>query len=342
MLKELFKERKTIVINTDIDGILSGILLVKYLGCKIVGFTNSKNKVWLGDGYDDLYGHVFVDMFVTAENAICIDQHIVAVDEEHQKRIMATETKFSPQIEGDCFFSKERFKNKYPFGTTQYLIAQLESEGITVELPSLSREIPNSDGVKMGDLIHRADDAMCTTLYAYEDNAKKWWDWLQEKSNNANSIIQLRDYLETIRTAVKTGIESDGKKHKVDEYREERKVVAKAVKSKIRKYFKDSFSCKTSDGGYNEIVDDNGNIEDFFENYVQTVGLLMDLESITMPSHYHVHLGKYYRTRWLPWFKKEFLEDYTICGQKVFSYAFIYSPEGYDSYTNFSFTINMK
>ncbi len=43
MLKELFAKNKNIIINTDIDGILSGALLVKYLGCQIVGFTNSKD-----------------------------------------------------------------------------------------------------------------------------------------------------------------------------------------------------------------------------------------------------------------------------------------------------------
>ena len=55
MLRELFAENKNIIINTDIDGILSGALLVKYLGCNIVGFTNSKDAVWLADDHDDLY-----------------------------------------------------------------------------------------------------------------------------------------------------------------------------------------------------------------------------------------------------------------------------------------------
>lgn len=34
MLQELFAKNKNIVINTDIDGILSGLLLVKYCDCK--------------------------------------------------------------------------------------------------------------------------------------------------------------------------------------------------------------------------------------------------------------------------------------------------------------------
>ena len=64
MLKEVFEKNKNIVINTDIDGILAGLILVKSLGCKIVGFTNSKEYVWLTEDHNDLYGNVYVDMFI--------------------------------------------------------------------------------------------------------------------------------------------------------------------------------------------------------------------------------------------------------------------------------------
>ena len=45
MLKEIFNRNPNIIINTDIDGILSGVILVKYCNCRIVGFTNSKDCV---------------------------------------------------------------------------------------------------------------------------------------------------------------------------------------------------------------------------------------------------------------------------------------------------------
>ena len=41
MLRELFEKNKNIVINSDIDGFLSGMILQKYFGCKVVGFSNS-------------------------------------------------------------------------------------------------------------------------------------------------------------------------------------------------------------------------------------------------------------------------------------------------------------
>ena len=89
MLKEIFEKNPKIIINTDIDGILSGVILVKYCNCKIVGFTNSKDCVWLADEYDDLYKHVYIDMFVTEDKTICIDQHVVALDESHMQKIIS-------------------------------------------------------------------------------------------------------------------------------------------------------------------------------------------------------------------------------------------------------------
>ena len=47
MLKELFSNNKNIIINTDIDGFLSGMILQKYYGCKIVGFSNSRETIWV-------------------------------------------------------------------------------------------------------------------------------------------------------------------------------------------------------------------------------------------------------------------------------------------------------
>lgn len=54
MLKELFERNKNIVINTDIDGFLCGMILQKYYGCKVVGFSNSRETIWIKDGIDDI------------------------------------------------------------------------------------------------------------------------------------------------------------------------------------------------------------------------------------------------------------------------------------------------
>ncbi|MBE6250596.1 MAG: hypothetical protein E7111_02965 [Bacteroidales bacterium] len=340
MLRELFAENKNIIINTDIDGILSGALLVKYLGCNIVGFTNSKDAVWLADDHDDLYKNIYVDMFVTDDNAICVDQHIVAVNSKHQKKIKASNTKHSPQIDENKVFSATDYPKKYPFGTFQYILASLENEGIQVNLSPLSTPIANSQ-ILLGDLLNRADDAMYSTLYGYETNAKNWWNWLKMKSNNATSVCNLIQYLEDIRIASKAYVDSDKKKHKAKEYKAHRKSTIKDIKAKTKKYFHTNFNRNSGDGGFNVITDNNGNLSQDFSNYVKTVFALLGCNNFNLPTHYNTHKGEYCRTRWLPIFEKDFLKNHTICGHKVFSYAFIYGPSN-DSITNFSFTINMK
>lgn len=335
-LKELFNKNPNIIINTDIDGILSGVLLVKYLGCKIVGFTNSKDSVWLADGYDDLYKHVYIDMFVTDAQALCLDQHIVAINDEHQKKIIQSGTKFSPQIDGNRIFTDWGFKYKYPFGTVQYLIAVLESEGITVSLPSLNTPIPNSS-ITMGDLIHRADDAMKSSLFAYEENATAWWKWLKEKSGNASSIVSLIEYLDSIRDTV----EPDVNKRNSKESKERLKQHVEDIKTATKEFFSNNFSCRTGDGGFKRIVNEDGILLENVKNYITSIASLLNCNTLQIPSKYFVHSGTYCRTRWLDIFKEDFLKNYTICGHKVFSYAFIYGP-GNDSTTNFSFTIDLQ
>ena len=53
-LSDLFNKNKNIVINTDIDGFLCGMILQKYYGCKVVGFSNSRETIWIKDGIDNM------------------------------------------------------------------------------------------------------------------------------------------------------------------------------------------------------------------------------------------------------------------------------------------------
>ena len=346
-LTELFKQNPNIVINTDIDGILSGLLLVKYCQCKIVGFTNSEDTVWLADGHDDLYGGVYVDMFVTDPRAICIDQHIVAINDAHMQSIRNKRHIFSPQsddVNNLRIFDRWGFENKYPFGTFQYLIAKLESEGIKVQLPNLQDPVPNSN-IKIGDLLNRPDDAMQTTLYAYKKNAEYWWNWLEEKAPNG-CIAQLKNYIDDLGLASdakvdKRPFKKGKKKHLVGEYEDQRKADVEIIKKETLAYFKDNFQCPKDDGDFKYILDTNDNLLDNFSNYVISIASIMGVQNIIIPQHYNIHKGEKCRTRWLPIFAPEFLNNYSIVGHKIFSYAFIYGPDN-DGRTNISFTIDMQ
>lgn len=340
MLKELFEKNKNIVINTDIDGILSGIILVKSLGCKIVGFTNSKEYVWLADGYDDLYAHVYVDMFVTDDRAICIDQHIVAVNDEHQKKIKESGTKFSPQIDGNRIFTNDSYPVKYPFGATHYIIAQLESEGIKVELPDLMTPVPNSK-INLADLILRADDAMASTVYAYRDNALYWWKYLKDKSPKSDIINGLTTYLEQIRKEIIDNMVKSGRKDTKNNREDACKNAISQIKKDTKDYFQNEFESKSSDGGFRKITDDNGNLLPNIKKYIEAVASILGLDDIDIPAHYIIHKGIYHRSSWLPYFEKDLVNDYTFYGHKIFSYAFIYTPDETGE-INFSFTLDME
>ena len=74
-IKNLIAENNRIIINTDIDGVLSGILLTNYFGCKVVGFSNSDNTIWLDKKQaSSIYDALYVDMFVPRQDVGCIDQ----------------------------------------------------------------------------------------------------------------------------------------------------------------------------------------------------------------------------------------------------------------------------
>ena len=345
-LIDLFKENPNIIINTDIDGVLSGLLLVKYCDCKIIGFTNSKDKVWLADEHDDLYKGVYVDMFVTHPGAVCIDQHIVAVDMEHMKAIRNNKQLFSPQsddIDNLRIFDSWGFKNKYPFGTFQYLVAQLESEGISIQLPNLYSKIPNSD-ITVGDLFNRPDDAMKTTLFSYVANAKNWWEWLENKAPNG-SIAKLKSYLDHLASISDAKVDDmvlpNGKRHKKQDYKKQREKDIEIIKNKTREYFKNNFQCRTSDGGFNNVVDDACALMENIRKYINTIASIVELNKVVLPKHYNVHVGKYYRTCWLDIFSRDIFDNYLINNHKIFSYAFIFSPSN-DGKPNFSFTVDMQ
>lgn len=116
------KINNNLIINTDIDGIISGLLLSNFCDCKVVGFSNSLDKVWLDvSKCSSIYDGVYVDMYVPNENTITIDQHIIAVNNIHLKMISQNSNKINPNIYNPRFFLPiDSYKRKYPFGLPLY------------------------------------------------------------------------------------------------------------------------------------------------------------------------------------------------------------------------------
>ena len=195
MLEKL--KNKPILINSDLDGIMSGLLLQKHLNCKVVGFTNSAETIWMQEDFTDFKDVCFVDMFVANPEITCIDQHIVSVNEKHHNVLKGNQNKINPNLINPRFhLPNSSYKLKYPFGTVHFIIALLEKEGI--EIDTILTET-NPHKLSCIDFILRADDTMKTTVDSkYMDNAKEWWNWLTALSNNGNATQNFINYLENI------------------------------------------------------------------------------------------------------------------------------------------------
>ena len=317
MISEIFKKKPNIIINTDIDGILCGVILCHYCGCKVAGFSNSKDKVWLRDDIKSVYDPIYIDMFVPKSDVWCIDQHIIAVNDAHHDKFVATGTKINPQIDRHRVFQKWDYTYKYPFGSIHYIIAMLEKEGIKIQYPNLLNIVDPTLSIRLGDLLLRADDAMKTTLNSnYMKNARDWWNWLIELSNNAESVKRMEQFL----------------------YSDTPSTEVERIKSNTKTYLNTHFLSRTSDGGFNQITDFQGFLLPNIQKYIDEIGRLMEMP-INYPIHYIPHKGTYNLLYWSPQWEQEFVNNGTINGKEVFSYAFIYSPGGRNQ--NFSFTTEM-
>ena len=320
MLKELFEKNKNIVINTDIDGFLCGMILQKYYGCNVVGFSDSRDTVWLIPEISDIDSPIYIDLYVARPHVICIEQHIIAFDENHHKCIKSYGTKINPNLERCRTFVGDMgsdYYHKYPFGTVHYLIALMAREGIDVELPDLKKSytINNPIGnsyiasTNAGYIILRADDALYSTLSPYRDNALDWWSWL-DPQRKYSAIENLRQFISSCEISR-----------------------AKEYKENVGQFFK-LLGCEGADGAFKKVTDEYGTILPKVLNYRDVVGGILGM-NLSIPQKYNIHKGQYALQYCKPGYDMMVLNK-----SSLYSYAFIFGP--HSKYLNFSFTLDMQ
>ncbi len=304
---------KPIVINTDLDGITSGLLLKKYLNCTIVGFTNSAENVWLKEHIDeDLSELCFIDIFIAHPDILTLDQHIVSVNEKHHNKLKQNTNKLNPNILNPRFhLPTSSYTTKYPFGTVHFIIALLEKMGIEID-PIITEVNPHK--LCCIDFILRADDTMKTTVDSnYMDNATNWWKWLNELSNNGRTTNKMIAYLQEMNSKRATEL---------------KKRVANILQN-------DPYECDTSDGGMNDILNEDNYLKSTSKAYFKLMTKLMSVELFDMEKPFKTFTGITERLSLTPKQRKELIETSTIDGKEVFSYAFV-RTSGRDE--NFSVT----
>lgn len=243
-LTEFIKGRENIITNLDPDGLFSYALLKKVFDCKLVGFTNSKEYVYLFNGMEHSNNKVtYVDMFVNNKEIHSIDQHIVCYTEKENETLQSFGTKLNPNVWHKRSF--ENYKIKYPFSTFIYLGTLLDREGYDL---NIDWHRPITETLELGHVLLRVDGVL-TNLVDYSVNCKNWLEWSKEFSNGGSFIKGLCNFLEESINVLDI-------KEKAKE---------------VEDFFKQHFRSETKDGGYKSIVWDNlGHIANFsrFTNFV--------------------------------------------------------------------------
>lgn len=316
-LSEIFSNNKDIIINTDIDGFLSSMILQKYYGCKVVGFSNSRETIWVTPEVKSIYDPIYIDLYVNSPNVICIDQHIIAFNKSHHEKIRAMGTKINPNLDRERTFvgdMKSDYYHKYPFGTVHYLVSLMAKEGINVNLGDLGTQyVFNISGKRyttcVGQVMLRADDALYSTLSPYRENALDWWNWLASEKESP-AIQSMVNYINGLEIA------------KAGEY-----------KKNVGEFFK-ALGCDDIDGAFKTISDNNGNLLPKVSEYLNTITTLIGI-NVDIPSKYIIHRGKYEIKFCRPGYDMKILD-----ADNLYSYAFIFGPQS--KYPNFSYTIDLE
>ena len=229
-LTEFIKRRNNIITNIDPDGFFSFAILNKFFGSKLVGFTNSKEYVYLADGKDTRRENVtYVDMYVAPNDLQSIDQHIVSYNEKENEFYQNLGTKLNPNVWHNRSF--ENYKIKYPFSTFIYLCTLLDKEGYDLNI-DWHRKI--TDELELGHILLRIDGVL-TNLADYQNNCVAWLKWTTEFTSNGKFVQGLQEFIKTSVSVIET----------------------KNISRKVEDFFKNTFQSESKDGGYKEIRKDN-------------------------------------------------------------------------------------
>lgn len=321
-LMPLLRNQKCII-NTDLDGIFSGLILHNFLNWEIVGFCDSDESIWIDKNrYDSLPEFIFIDIFVFPKNIKSIDQHIISVDEKHNYTLFENKKKLNPNlINKRNFLPNESYFNKYPFGTVHFIIAWLERNGIIIEIDLFNKL--NHD-INVIDLLLRADDTFFTSTFSrYVENASQWWSWLMDFSNNGKIITTLDKHIKNCK----------------DNYD---KTSSISLKKKIGNLLQNEpFNCDSPDGGFkgNDSIGD-GFLKPNLKTYIDFLASNSGLRCFNLDFSFSLLRGKSLRTS-LTKDQINKLKDGKF-HDELFSYAFVKSSRKSNSFSYTLFDDNFK
>ena len=213
-IEKFFSKNRKCIINTDLDGLLSGMILQYFLDWKIVGYSSCCGKpddeLWLENPNETIKECVFVDLPVCRHDYSVIDQHFVSYDMSFVDSYMSDNNKLNPNVlrkrvyktgHGRC-----EYTSKYPFGTVHFIIALLEWLGIigntfTIDL---YKKVGSFD---VADLLLRADRVIGNTNQ-YTTNCYDWIEWIKRfGKKNTHSLFDIAKNSHKERAATEKAVE---------------------------------------------------------------------------------------------------------------------------------------
>ena len=190
-VSQLFSENRKCIVNADLDGLLSGMLLQYFLKWSIVGFSycsgsQNEEEVWLCDENEYIEDCVFVDLPVVVPEISVIDQHFVSLNGVFIKKYESTRNKLNPNVMKKLTL-KKNYGDKYPFGTVHFILAILENLGKIDESFVFGFTNKIEDFI-LADLFYRADGVIDNAC-KYAPNCKNWAQWLMRFGKKNTNVL---------------------------------------------------------------------------------------------------------------------------------------------------------
>ncbi len=268
--KVLLQPNQKCIINTDIDGVLCGIILQNVLNWKVVGFCDSKESIWINHNLEEEFKDiVFVDIYLAKPEFKCIDQHIVAESLKHAKELSENINKQNPNHERYRYISNDSadnrsYKWKYPFGTIHYLIACLEGIGYKIEFNNKT-----FFNVSTYDLLLRADNAALSTVKDYKENAFDWWEWLKALGGRQTEVLAKYCY----------ELEESHAQKSYDQ---------------LAHIFKNTFHCHSKDGNFSNNLNIDGLSSNFIIDFINKIAEALGLSTLQLDIKMNLYKGSYF------------------------------------------------
>jgi len=304
-LHPLFIRNRNCIVNADLDGVLSGMILQKYLGWRVLGVSSCsgspRDNLWVSISNDEILEAVFVDLPVIGVGYSCIDQHFLAIDDDHVATLRHDTKKANPNItRGRCLFPDNPINNyraKYPFGTIHYILAGLEALEILNDgwqIPT----IPTVDKFDAVDLVLRAD-RVAGNFAQYGPNCINWANWLMQKSGPVSQSL-FNDIM--TRTVYRVSRQS-------------------AVEAKLTK-----LNCARGDGECSGLVSAASLSE--LNIFLQWLSTVLNLPTLVIPNTLRSHGGLYgSRIRVTNFRDAKIIHNTILNDASLFSYAIVRNDE---------------